>query len=146
MAVVTREVLIEVPVEAFYAVVVDYEAYPEFVPGVRQCRVTRDGPEKHVEYEVDLGVKKVRYVLAHREEKPRKVTWSLVGGELMKVSNGSWELTPKDGYTHARYSVEVQIAKPALVPQAIIDKVSDEITKVQLPKTLEAFKLRAEGR
>jgi hypothetical protein len=65
---------------------------------------------------------------------------------MMKVSSGSWELSARDGRTHARYSVDVQISKPPLVPQAVIDKVSDEITKVQLPKTLEAFKQRAEGR
>jgi coenzyme Q-binding protein COQ10 len=38
----------------------------------------------------------------------------------------------------------VQVQKPPLVPQAIVDRVSDELTKVQLPKTLEAFKAKAE--
>jgi hypothetical protein len=65
---------------------------------------------------------------------------------MMKVSNGSWELSNHAGKTLARYTVEVQVAKPPLVPQAIIDRVSDELTKVQLPKTLEAFKARAEGK
>jgi hypothetical protein len=27
-----------------------------------------------------------------------------------------------------------------------VDRVSDELTRIQLPKTLEAFKARAEGR
>ena len=144
MAVVTKQVLIEAPLERFYDLVVDYERYPEFVPGIKACRVRNGGPEKHVEYELDLGVKRLRYVLRMEEARPRRVAWSLVSGDLMKVSNGSWELADEHGRTRAHYSVEIQIARPPLVPQALIDRVSDELTKVQLPRTLDAFKARAE--
>ena len=65
---------------------------------------------------------------------------------MLKVSNGSWELAEEDGKTRAVYSVEIQIARPPLVPQALVDRVSDELTRVQLPKTSDAFKARAEGR
>jgi hypothetical protein len=65
---------------------------------------------------------------------------------MMKVSNGSWELTEEKGRTRAVYSVEIQIARPPLVPQALVDRVSDELTRVQLPRTLDAFKARAEKR
>ncbi len=144
MSVVTQEIVIDVPIERFYDLVVDYERYPEFVPGVAGIRVKPGGPEKHVEYEVDVGVKRIRYVLRMLEHRPSRVSWSLVSGEMMKVSNGSWELHPADGRTRARYSVEVQVAKPPLVPQVLVDKVSDELTRVQLPRTLAAFKARAE--
>ena len=46
--------------------------------------------------------------------------------------------------TRARYTVDIQISKPPLIPQSIIDKVADELTRVQLPRTLEAFKARVE--
>ena len=72
------------------------------------------------------------------------IKYQVLSGEWMKVSNGSWELTPVDGGTRARYAVEIQIAKPPLIPQAVIDKVTDELTKVQLPRMLDAFKARAE--
>jgi len=62
----------------------------------------------------------------------------------MKVSNGSWELTPDGEQTRARYTVEIQITKPVLIPQALVDRVTDQLTRVQLPRTLEAFKARAE--
>ncbi len=144
MATVKKEVLIDVPVERFYDLVVDYERYPEFVPGIRACRVRDGRGEKHVEYELDLGVKRIRYVLRMEEQRPRSVRWSLVSGEMMKVSTGSWELTPEGKRTRAVYSVEIQITRPPLVPQAIVDRVSDELTRIQLPKTLDAFKARAE--
>lgn len=146
MAKVTKQVVVEAPIERFYELVVDYERYPEFVPGIHGCRILKARPEKHVQYELDLGVKRIRYVLRMEEQRPSHVAWSLVSGDMMKVSNGSWDLSPRDGKTHAVYTVEIQVSRPPLVPQAIVDRVSDELTRIQLPKTLDAFKARAEGK
>jgi coenzyme Q-binding protein COQ10 len=144
MATVTREVLVDAAIEKFFDIVVDYERYPEFVPGVRACKVSDVGGEKLVSYELDLGVKRIRYVLRMAEKRPTSVSWSLVSGDMMKVSNGSWALAAEGGKTRAVYGVDIQIARPPLVPQAIVDRVGDELTRIQLPKTLEAFKARAE--
>jgi ribosome-associated toxin RatA of RatAB toxin-antitoxin module len=146
MSVVTKQVVIDAPLERFYEIVVDYERYPEFVPGIRRCRIRDGRGEKQVEYELDLGIRRIKYVLRHEELRPRRVTWSLVSGDMMKVSNGSWDLSADDGRTRAIYSVEIQISRPPLVPQALVDRVSDELTRVQLPRTLDAFKARAERR
>ena len=142
---VTREIVIDVPPEKLFDVIVDYGRYPEFVPAVKACRPgPRSEGKVDVEYEIDLGIKRIRYTLRHHEERPRRVVWSLHSGDAMKVSNGSWELEDLGGKTRARYTVEVQVAKFPLVPQAIIDRVTDELTRVQLPRTLDAFKARAE--
>lgn len=146
MASVTKQVIIEAPLEKVFDIVADYERYPEFVPGIRSCKVRSANGEKHVEYELDLGVRRIRYVLRHEEQRPTRVAWSLVSGDMMKVSNGSWELAAEGGRTRALYSVEIQITRPPLVPQMIVDRVSDELTRIQLPKTLDAFKARAEGK
>jgi coenzyme Q-binding protein COQ10 len=141
---VSRELVIGVPLERFYALVVDYGRYPEFVPALRAIR-HKGGPDGlDWEYEVDLGVKTIRYTLRHVHEAPRRVSWSLVESQWMKVSNGSWELSDVEGKTLARYSLEVQVAKPPLIPQSLVDRISDELTAVQLPRTLHAFKVRAE--
>ena len=143
---VTQEIVIAAPPSKVFDVIAAYERYPEFVPSVKTCRVVRQDIGVEVELELDLGVKRIRYTLRHLEERPRRVTWSLVRGDWMKVSNGSWELSEEgSGHTRARYTVEVQIARPPLVPQALIDRVTDELTRVKLPRTLEAFKARAEG-
>lgn len=144
MAAVTREIVIDRPPERVFDVIVDYLRYPEFVPGIKACRPQPGGVDRKVEYELDLGIRRITYVLRHVEDRPRKVTWSLVSGDLMKVSSGSWELSAEGGKTRARYTVDIQISKPPLIPQAVIDKVTDELTRVQLPRTLEAFKARAE--
>ena len=64
----------------------------------------------------ELGLKvrrqRTRLALRHVEERPHRIRWSLVEGNMMKVSNGSWELRDEGGRTRARYSVDIQIAKP----------------------------------
>lgn len=146
MAVVSQEVVIAAPLESFFDVVVDYARYPEFVPGIKACRVRTVGGEKHVEYELVLGLRRIRYVLRHEEARPRRVAWSLVSGDMLKASTGSWDLTPEGERTRARYTVDIQVSRPPLVPQAVVDRLGDELTRVQLPRTLEAFRARAEGR
>ena len=143
MAAVTKEIVFDRPAEQVFAVLADYARYPEFVPGIGACR-PKAGADRLVEYELDLGIKRIKYVLRHLEERPRRVSWSLESGELMKVSNGEWALSPEGGATRARYTVDIQISKPPFIPQSVIDRVSDELTRVQLPKTLEAFKARVE--
>jgi ribosome-associated toxin RatA of RatAB toxin-antitoxin module len=143
---ITREITIAVPPEKLFDVIADYARYPEFVPSVKSCRPRRTGSTVEVDFELDLGVKTIRYTLRHVEERPRRVSWSLVASDWMRVSNGSWDLVPAGAQTRARYTVEIQIAKPPLVPQALVDRVTDQLTRVQLPRTLDAFKARAEER
>jgi ribosome-associated toxin RatA of RatAB toxin-antitoxin module len=144
MAAVSKEIVFDRPAEQVFDVLVDYARYPEFVPGIKGCRLLPAKGLRHVEYELDLGLKRIKYVLHHVETRPSRITWSLVSGEMMRVSNGEWLLTAEGGATRARYTVDIQISKPPLIPQSVIDRVSDELTRVQLPKTLEAFKARVE--
>jgi coenzyme Q-binding protein COQ10 len=143
---VSRDVLVAVPPDRFFDVVADFARYGEFVPGVKSARplAAEAAGQIDVEYEVDLGLKTIRYVLRHVLDRPRGMRWSLLSSEWMKVSNGSWELDDEGGKTRARYTVEVQIRKPPLVPQSLVDRMTDELTKVQLPRVLEAFRARAE--
>jgi ribosome-associated toxin RatA of RatAB toxin-antitoxin module len=144
MAEVSMEIVMACTPERLFDVLVDYAHYPEFVPGIKRCRVLPGPNERRVEYELDLGLKRITYVLLHLEQRPLKVSWSLASGDSLKVSNGAWELTPEGSGTRAKYSVDIQIVKPPFIPQSVIDKLTDELTRVQLPKTLEAFKARAE--
>jgi ribosome-associated toxin RatA of RatAB toxin-antitoxin module len=144
MAEVSKEIVIGCPPDRLFDVLVDYPRYPEFVPGIKACRVLPGGSDRRVEYQLDLGFKRITYVLLHVEQRPTRVTWSLVSGDALKVSSGSWTLTPEGSGTRARYSVDIQIVKPLLIPQSVIDTLTDELTRVQLPRTLDAFKARAE--
>ncbi len=141
MAVVTKEVLVQAGVERLFEVLVDYPRYPEFVPGIKACRVLRGrGARSTSSTSSTWGSGGSSTCSATRRSGRRRVSWSLVSGDALKVSNGSWELSPEGNATRARYSVDIQVARLPLVPQALIDKMSDQLTRVQLPRTLEAFR------
>jgi len=141
MAGATRSVVIDAPAERVFDVIVDYDRYAEFLPEVKEARsADRRLNEVDVHYGIDL-VKRIHYTLHMVEERPRSVRWSFVKGELMRDNKGSWTLEPMpDGKTRATYSIEVGVGP--LVPRSIVNALVDQ----SLPKMLEAFKKRAEGR
>ncbi len=136
----SRSILIDAPIETVFGIITDYEKYPEFLSEVKAVRVSerREG-EAVVQYEVSI-LKTIRYTLKHKEEKPRRVSWSLVEGELMRENQGSWLLEPQGKQTRATYSIEMTLGP--LVPKAMVNALVDS----SLPKMLESFKKRAEGK
>jgi coenzyme Q-binding protein COQ10 len=141
MAGATRSIVIDVQPEKLFDVIVDYDRYPEFLPEVKEARSKdRKGNAVDVDYVADV-VKRIRYTLHHVEERPRAIRWTFVKGELMRDNHGSWTLEPTpDGKTRATYTIEVGVGP--LVPRSIVNMLVDQ----SLPKLLEAFKKRAEGR
>jgi coenzyme Q-binding protein COQ10 len=141
MPAASRSIVIDVPPETLFDVIVDYDHYAEFLPEVKEARSrNRKGSEVDVDYGIDL-VKRIRYTLHHVEERPRAVRWTFVKGDVMRDNHGSWTLEPTpDGKTRATYSIEVGVGP--LVPRSIVNMLVDQ----SLPKLLEAFKKRAESR
>jgi len=136
----TRAVVINTPVEKVFAVIKDYERYPEFLPEVKSTRISnRQGDEVDVQYEVDV-LKKIRYTLRLKEEPPSRISWTFVEGELMRDNRGHWLLEDLGGgKTRATYNIEMKLG--LLVPKSIVNVLVDS----SLPKMLEAFKKRAES-
>ncbi|MFT3709403.1 MAG: SRPBCC family protein [Archangium sp.] len=135
-----RTITINAPVEKCWAVISDYERYPEFLPEVKKIRtMNRRGNEVDVQYEAEV-VKVIKYTVHMKEEGPKKVSWSFIDGEFMKDNKGGWVLEDGgNGTTKATYSIEVEVGM--LVPKAIVNGLVDS----QLPKLLENFKKRIEA-
>jgi len=136
----TRTIVINAPVEKVFDVISNFERYPEFLPEVKEIRTSnRQGDTVDVHYKVDV-VKTIRYTIRAVQERPRRLAWTYVEGEVMKDNKGSWLLEPEgEGKTRATYNVEMALG--ALVPKAIVNALVD----TSLPKMLEAFKRRAES-
>lgn len=134
-----RTITINAPVEKCWAVISDYERYPEFLPEVKKIKTAnRRGNEVDVLYEAEV-VKVIKYTVHMREEGPKKLQWSFVDGEFMKDNKGGWLLEDGgNGTTRATYSIEVEVGM--LVPKTIVNALVD----TQLPKLLENFKKRIE--
>lgn len=136
----SRSILINAPIETVFGIITDYEKYPEFLSEVKAIRVSeRRADEAVVQYQVSV-IKTIRYTLRLKEEKPRRVSWSLVEGELMRENHGSWLLEPEGKQTRATYSIEMTLGP--LVPKAMVNALVDS----SLPKMLESFKKRAEAK
>ena len=145
MAATSMEVRIAAPIARVWDVIVDYARYPEFVPGVLSCRVVGEvAGARQVKYEADLGVRHVHYTLALTEARPRRVAWTLVRGDLLSRSDGAWDLREDAGGTIARYTAEIQVEPPPLMPRFVVDKVVEQLTRVQVPAIVHAFRARAE--
>lgn len=140
MAGAQRTITINAPVDKCWAVISDYERYPEFLPEVKKIRtMNRRGNEVDVQYEAEV-VKVIKYTVHMREEAPNKVSWSFIDGEFMKDNKGGWVLEDAgNGSTKATYTIAVEVGM--LVPKTIVNALVD----TQLPKLLENFKKRIES-
>lgn len=136
----SKTIVINAPPEKVFDVITQYERYPEFLPEVKETRtVNRKGNTVDVHYKVDV-MKTVRYSIRVVEERPTRMSWTFIEGEMMKDNKGSWVLEPEgEGKTRATYTVEMALG--ALVPKAIVNA----LVETSLPKMLDAFKRRAEG-
>lgn len=136
----TRTIVINAPIEKVFDVITQYERYPEFLTEVKKTRTeNRKGDTVDVHYTVDV-MKTVNYSIRVVEERPRRMSWSFIKGEVMKDNKGSWVLEPEgEGKTRATYNVEMALG--LLVPKAVVNALVD----TSLPKMLEAFKRRAEA-
>lgn len=140
MAGATRSIVINAPPDKVFDIITDYEKYPQFVSEVKKVTTSeRQGNTVKLNYEINL-VKTIRYTIRVTEERPKKMSWTFVEGDVMKTNTGSWVLEPEgEGKTRATYTVEVTVGP--LVPKAIINGLVDQ----SLPKMMDAFKRRAEG-
>jgi len=136
----TKAILIEAPIEKVFGIITDYEKYVEFLPEVKRIQISaRSGNQVEVQHEVAM-IATVRYTLRLTEDKPSRVSWSLVKGEFMRQNQGSWLLEAQgDGRTQATYSIEMTFGP--LVPRAVVNA----LVETSLPKMLSAFKARAEA-
>lgn len=141
MAGASRSIVIDAPVEKVFKTITQYDTYGEFLSEVKKVSTSgRQGNQVDVHYEVEV-MKTIKYTLRMREEPPNKITWTFVDGEFMKDNHGSWVLEPAgEGKTQATYTIEMKLG--ALVPNSIVKA----LVETSLPKMLEAFKKRAEGR
>jgi len=83
-------------VETCFAVLTDFEAYPNWSSPVRECTVlTRhaDGLPHHVAFVLDTPIKTIRYTLAYTWDPPHGGEWELVEGDVAGVE-GSYEFAP----------------------------------------------------
>lgn len=111
----SQETVIEASPETIMGVITDYEAYPEWVPDMKQAEIRRSddqGRAIEVFYHVDARVMEVSYVLAYTYHDEHHLSWTLAEGEQITQLDGEYLLSEEDGRTRVRYSLEADLAIP----------------------------------
>jgi coenzyme Q-binding protein COQ10 len=140
MAKAERSIVIHAPPEKVFAVITDYEKYPEFLPEVKKVKVEFGaGNVKEVSYTVDIKAKVITYTLKHTARPPDELAWTMVRGEMMKGNDGAWILKPVPEGTEATYKIDLKLG--ALVPSMVERMLAEQ----SLPGLLANFKKRIES-
>jgi len=140
MASVSKKETFNVDAETLYAVITDYESYPEFVEGVSDINVLKESEKgATVEYSLNL-IKTFTYVLEMKHEKNKSVSWKLKEGDIFKENIGSWQLKDLgDGKTEVTYTLDVDFK--IFAPKMITDK----LVANNVPSMLKAYEDRAKA-
>ena len=140
MAKAERSIVIHAPPEKVFAVITDYEKYPEFLPEVKKVKVEFGaGNVKEVSYTVDIKAKVITYTLKHTARPPDELAWTMVRGEMMKGNDGAWTLKAVPEGTEATYKIDLKLG--ALVPSMVERMLAEQ----SLPGLLANFKKRIES-
>jgi ribosome-associated toxin RatA of RatAB toxin-antitoxin module len=127
----TRTETWDAPIEKIYEVITNYENYPDFVDGCSGVNVLEFSEEgARVEFSLNL-IKKFKYILTLKHEKPNRISWEFESGDIFKMNNGSWELTDLgDGKTEVRYGLEVAVK--GFAPKSLVNTLTTKNLPVML--------------
>jgi uncharacterized membrane protein len=138
----TQSIVVEAPAADVMAVIADFPSYPQWVAAAKQVEVLEtgaDGRARRVHFVLDAGAVKDDYVLDYTWEGDRRVTWTLVQGQMQKRQDGSYTLVEKDGRTEVTYSITIDLSIPML------GMIKRKAEKVILDTALKELKKRVEG-
>ena len=123
---------------------VDYETVAEWQRAAKSVEVIErhpDGLGKIVDWHVDLAVRDLRYRLHYQYERPHRIRWEFVEGDLLKDIGGGYRFEEDgNGGTIATYEVSVQPAIP--VPGFVARRLERELMK----RSVEDLRREAERR
>ncbi|WP_324277318.1 SRPBCC family protein [Blastococcus brunescens] len=138
----TQSIVVDAPASDVMAVIADFPAYPQWVASAKKVEVVEAGPDgraKRVHFVLDAGAVKDDYVLDYTWDDDRKVSWTLVKGQMQKRQEGSYTLTERDGSTEVTYAITIDLSIPML------GMIKRKAEKVILDTALKELKKRVEG-
>lgn len=122
--------------EEFFALITDYEKYPEFLTEVKGVKILKNaGATKEMEYSVSL-IKTFKYKLKVEEKAPTDVSFQFTSGDVFKTMKGSWKIKADGTKCKVDYNVEATFGM--LVPES----VAKPLVAANLPMMIENIKKR----
>ena len=138
----TQSITVDAPAADVMAVIADFPSYTEWVAAAKKVEVVEsgdDGRASRVHFVIDAGAVKDDYVLDYTWDGDRRVTWTLVQGQMQKRQDGSYTLVETDGRTEVTYAITIDLTIPML------GMIKRKAEKVILDTALKELKKRVEG-
>ncbi|OGQ14267.1 MAG: hypothetical protein A3B70_06200 [Deltaproteobacteria bacterium RIFCSPHIGHO2_02_FULL_40_11] len=128
---------IDIPAKHFYAVVCDFEKYPEFISEITSAKTVSKKKEQ-VSFTLNL-MKTFHYTLQFRTLENREVSWEMVESNLFKKNSGCWTLEPQNGKTKVTYTLDVEFGffAPSMIVNAMVKK--------DMPRVVDRFETRSQA-
>lgn len=133
---------VKASVQQCFATIVDFENYPGWFSTVEGAQVLErypNGLAKRVALRVDMKLKTIGYVLEYVYDKPTRLTWKAVEGDLDSIE-GSYlfeKLSPKRSRVTCRQAVSIGFWLPGPL-RALIERQA-------LKQSVLEFKAAAES-
>jgi uncharacterized membrane protein len=138
----TQSIVVDAPASDVMAVIADFPSYPQWVAAAKTVEVLEQGPDgraRRVHFVLDAGAVKDDYVLDYTWDGDRRVSWTLVKGQMQKRQEGSYTLSERDGATEVTYAITIDLSIPML------GMIKRKAEKVILDTALKELKKRVEG-
>ena len=107
--------LINAPLAKAYAVALDFERYPEWAKDVKEAIVRgRDdqGRATLVEFRASALGRSTRYTLSYDySDAPKRLSWHLVDGDIMRSIDGAYSFVEIDGGTQGQIQRRLLLAR-----------------------------------
>jgi uncharacterized protein YndB with AHSA1/START domain len=132
---------IDAPPERCFEAAVDVERYPEWALGISSVSVLDhddQGRPVRVEFVAEAIGRRTRYVLAYdHSQAPRRLSWTLVEGDLTRRLEGAYTFRPADGagldgLTEVCYELDIELAVP--LPGFVKRRAETKILHAALPR------------
>jgi uncharacterized protein YndB with AHSA1/START domain len=133
-----------------FATITTFENYPEWFSTIEATAVLeryRDGLGKRVEYLVDMRLKTIRYVLEYEYDKPLRLTWRSVEGDIDAIE-GAYvfeKLGPQRSSATCRQAVSFGFWVPGPL-RAILERHALTQAVLEFKAAAEAAAKEAPGR
>ena len=138
----TSDIVIAADRAAIMGVIADFDSYPQWATGVKNCSVLKEGPDgrpEQVRFVLDASPIKDEYVLAYVWDHDDSVTWTLAEGQMVKAMDGAYLLADLgDGTTRVTYRLAVDVAIP------LIGMLKRKAEKVIIDTALKGLRNRVE--
>jgi ribosome-associated toxin RatA of RatAB toxin-antitoxin module len=137
--------VIGAPIAACFDAITDFARYPDWFSGITAVQVLESDPDAckwTVRFELSMVVKTISYTLAYEGERPDRLTWRLVEGDVNTVE-GSYELEPLESeVTEATCAQSVDVGfwipgpiKRTFEKSALVDSVRELKSAVEAQST-----------